>query len=317
MSKQEHQGQINYVQIFINKGAILFLAAFIVTFLPVARENMEQYEVYYMGLLIFLQFIFMIWCFCVRTDRFKLQSAADIIMIVFGFLLLFDLFTTRLDLIKKFLFPAPGYIVYELIQEFPAFVTNLVSSSQLLITGYLLAVVTAIPLGLIVGWRRRLYQVASPISRVLAPIPPIVYIPYAIAIFPTFKMSSIFIIFIGAFWPIFVNTLSGTLNIERRIIDSARALNVSEATMLFKVILPGIMPSVMSGINIGLLLSFILLNSAEMIGAVAGLGWYIKYFADFADYTKVIVGIIYISLVVIVCTSLMGRVEKYLLRWKN
>ncbi|MFA5384840.1 MAG: ABC transporter permease subunit [Eubacteriales bacterium] len=151
----------------------------------------------------------------------------------------------------------------------------------------------------------------------LGPIPPIVYIPYAIAILPTFKASSIFVIFIGAFWPVFINTLNGVFNIEKKIIDTARVLNVKEMPMLFQVILPGALPSIISGATVGLVFSIILLTAAEMIGATSGIGWYVKYFSDFADYPRVIVGIIFMGLVVTVITYFFDRAESYLLRWRR
>jgi len=152
---------------------------------------------------------------------------------------------------------------------------------------------------------------------VLGPIPPIVYIPYAIAILPTFKAASTFIIFIGAFWPVFINTLNGVFNVDKRIIDSAKALSVNEGSMLFQVILPSTLPSIISGATVGLVMSFILLTAAEMIGATSGLGWYVKYFSDFADYPRVIAGIIFIGVVVTGVTFLFDKIERYLLRWRK
>ena len=175
----------------------------------------------------------------------------------------------------------------------------------------------AIPFALFIGWRKRLYRAVKPLTKVLGPIPTIVYIPYAIALLPTFKASSIFIIFIGAFWPIFINTLNGVFNVERKIVDSAKALNVDEKSMIFQVILPATIPSIISGATVGLVLSFILLTAAEMIGATSGLGWYVKYFSDFADYPRVIVGIIFIGMVVSAITFLSDKFEGYLLRWRK
>jgi NitT/TauT family transport system permease protein len=125
------------------------------------------------------------------------------------------------------------------------------------------------------------------------------------------------VIFIGAFWPVFINTLNGVFNIEKKIIDTARVLNVKEMPMLFQVILPGALPSIISGATVGLVFSIILLTAAEMIGATSGIGWYVKYFSDFADYPRVIVGIIFMGLVVTVITYFFDRAESYLLRWRR
>ena len=93
-------------------------------------------------------------------------------------------------------------------------------------------------------------------------------------------------------------------------------LNVSNKTMIFKIVLPAILPSVISGSSMGLSSSFGILTAAEMIGARSGLGFYVKYFADFLNYPKVIVGIIYIGIAISLVNSLFKKIEEHLLRWK-
>jgi len=194
---------------------------------------------------------------------------------------------------------------------------SIVSSFRLLSAGYVLAVVLAIPLGLIVGWHKRLYTALEPLINILGPIPPIVYIPYAIALLPTFTHSSIFIIFIGAFWPLFINTVAGVRLVEKGLIDSARTLGISQWSMLVHILLPGAMPQILTGGTVSLVLAFILLTAAEMIGATSGLGWYVKYFADFADYPRVVAGILVIGTVVLGLTICYNRLGRYLLRWQR
>jgi NitT/TauT family transport system permease protein len=225
-------------------------------------------------------------------------------------------FFTSFKLLDPLLFPTPAVVLKLIVEDREIFLKSILSSSYLLFNGCLLALITAIPLGLIVAWNRRVHAVIEPIINVLGPIPPIVYIPYAIAILPTFKMSSIFIIFIGAFWPLFMNTISGVRTVEPGIINSARTLGVSYWTMLSKILLPGAMPHILSGGTISLVLAFILLTAAEMIGATSGLGWYVKYFADFADYPRVVAGILVIGSVVLVLMIFYNRLTRYLLRWR-
>lgn len=133
---------------------------------------------------------------------------------------------------------------------------------------------------------------------------------------PTFRTASIFVIFVGVFWPVFTLTLHGIFNIDKKIIDSAKVLNVSEKTMLLEIIFPAILPSIIRGSSMGLSSSFGILTAAEMIGARSGLGFYVKYFSDFLDYPKVIVGIIYIGIAVTGATLLFKKVEDRLLRWR-
>lgn len=240
----------------------------------------------------------------------------DVNATIFLVLLAWYLFTTRFPLLDKMLFPQPEDVLKLFVQELPDMLKGLINSLILLVSGYLLALVTALPLALLVGWRTRLFHAVNPFTKVLGPIPPIVYIPYAIALLPSFRAASIFVIFIGAFWPIFINTVNGVFNIPKGLLDSARVLNLSERTLLLRVILPGAMPSICTGATLALVFSFVLLTAAELIGANSGVGWYIKNFADFADYQRVIVGILFISIVVTVITWGTERLEKHLLRWR-
>ena len=89
---------------------------------------------------------------------------------------------------------------------------------------------------------------------------------------PTFRSVSVFVIFLATFWPVLASTMSGVINVDKRITDSAKVLNVNKRTTLFSVILPASIPQIFIGCNQGLSVSFILLTSAEMIGAQSGMG---------------------------------------------
>ena len=245
------------------------------------------------------------------------QTSRDRLLLGIAVLLLWQLSTAWLKLLDPQLFPEPLQVLSLLVEDRQVFLKSLLSSFTLLFWGCTLAALLAIPLGLIVGWNRRLRLAIEPATNVLGPIPPIVYIPYAIAILPTFTQSSIFIIFIGAFWPLFMNTIAGIEALEKGIVDSAKTIGVSKKSMLTKILLPGAMPHIVSGGAISMVLAFILLTAAEMIGATSGLGWYVKYFSDFADYPRVVAGIIVIGVVVLVLMTLFQHLTGYLLRWRK
>ena len=103
---------------------------------------------------------------------------------------------------------------------------------------------------------------------------------------------------------------------DRRALDSARVLNVRGTKMLFRVILPGSLPLIFNGLNIGLTLSFILLTSAEMIGGNTGMGYYVKFYSDFGDYARILGGILVIGVVITTIGVLFGRLQAWLTRWR-
>lgn len=245
------------------------------------------------------------------------QTAIDIATILTAFIVVWHLATSVFKLLDPVLFPAPGEVLKLFVQELPGMAKGMVSSLYLMGSAYLLALATGIPAGLVVGTSPRLRGAVEPFSKVLGAIPPIVYIPYAIALLPSFSAASIFVIWSGAFWPVFVNTVSGVVTIPENLIDSARMLHLRRGTFYRRVILPGAMPSILTGASLGLVFSFLLLTAAELIGATEGLGWYVKNYADFADYGRVVVGIVFIGIVITVLSSAFKLVERRLLRYKE
>ncbi|MDD3155491.1 MAG: ABC transporter permease [Victivallaceae bacterium] len=242
-----------------------------------------------------------------------LDGAALIVLALLGWQLLSDNFRVP----DPVLFPPPEKVFRLFVSELPELLKGLRASLFLLGSGYCLALSSGIVLGLVIGYSRRFQLASAPFIKVLGAIPPIVYIPYAIALLPSFSAASIFVIFIGAFWPVLVNTASGVLQIPSGLIDSARMLHLKKRTFFFGIILRGAMPSICTGASLGLVFSFLLLTAAELIGATEGLGWYVKNFSDFADYERVIVGIIFIGMVITAISFATNRIEKRLLRYQE
>lgn len=294
---------------------LLFVILIAVQFLPdtITKEAQSAYVIWFAAALEALALFVSAW----GKKKQSLNLFLDIIGFLFGFLILWTLSTAKLNLLKESLFPAPGRVFAQFIDDLDKIMVNIQSSLGIIIQGYLLAAAAAIPLGLFLGWSARIGSAAAYISKFVSSIPPIVYIPYGIALLPTFRSVSVFVIFLASFWPIFAGTMSGVLNVERKVVDSAKVLNVNRFTMLFSIILPSALPQIFIGCNQGLTVSFILLTSAEMIGARDGLGYYVKQYSDFGDYTRTIVGILVIGVVVVAITFLFNKLQNYLLRWKR
>jgi NitT/TauT family transport system permease protein len=242
---------------------------------------------------------------------------ADIVSFIFCFLILWTLGTAKFNLLKAAFFPPPGAVFAQALRDKAAIFVNIKTSLGIMARGYGLALVIAVPLGLLLGWSVRAGNAATYISKFLGSIPPVVYIPYGIALLPTFRSVSVMVIFLATFWPVLASTMSGVLNVEKEIIDSARSLNVGRLAILFQIILPAALPQIFIGCNQGLSVSFILLTSAEMIGARSGMGYYVKNFSDLGDYTRIIVGVLVIGVVVTVIVFFFNKLQRYLLRWKS
>jgi NitT/TauT family transport system permease protein len=232
-----------------------------------------------------------------------------------GLLLLWQLASTHLHLSSKYLFPTPWVTLRALWVSLPELLKGTVSSFIILVPAYLLAVFAGIAWGLLVGTTPALHRMFAAFARLASPVPPTVYIPYAIALLPTFRTAAGFVVFIGVFWPVFLNTTSGAAALPQRYRDNARILGLKKGEYLWRIVFPAALPHIFSGMNVGLVFSFIMLTVAELFGASAGLGRFVQYYADYADYPRMVAGILYTGLVVLLAIELLERLKKRALFW--
>ncbi|MDR2502392.1 MAG: ABC transporter permease [Oscillospiraceae bacterium] len=247
----------------------------------------------------------------------KRRALTDIVTVVFVLLIAWTLATAKFNLLREFLFPPPGRVFRQFMLDYKDLLRHIASSLGLVFNGYALGLIFAIPLGLLIGYSARMGETATHISKFLASIPPIVYIPYGVALLPTFRSVSVMVIFLATFWPVLSGTVAGVMYTERKYIDAARILGCSRARILLRVILPGALAQIFTGCNQGLAVSFILLTSAEMIGARSGMGYYVNYFSDLGDYTRTLTGVILIGVVISVVFFAFSKLQKRLLRWRG
>ena len=246
----------------------------------------------------------------------KKKAAIDIGIIVFAALILWEYITAKVGVKDAMLYPAPENVFNIFVTDYEKILEGVGSSLQLMGLAFALALFFGVGLGLIVGLSGRLSSTVMPIVRVISPIPPIIYSPYAVALLPSFRAASIFVITMTIFWSIFMNMVLSVRQIDRKIMDSARTLNLNQSSMIFHVLLPYSLPGIINSVSVSVSTSFLVLTAAEMIGATSGLGWYIKYNADFANFTKVIAGIFVIGVVVTVLNALISLVKRLLIRWR-
>ncbi|MBR9947566.1 ABC transporter permease subunit [Clostridiaceae bacterium Marseille-Q4145] len=248
--------------------------------------------------------------------NWKKKEAIDIGIIVFVALILWEYITAKVGVKDAMLYPAPENVFNIFVTDYEKILEGVGSSLRLMGLAFALALFFGVGLGLIVGLSDRLSSTVMPIVRVISPIPPIIYSPYAVALLPSFRAASIFVITMTIFWSIFMNMVLSVRQIDRKIMDSARTLNLNQSSMILHVLLPYSLPGIINSVSVSVSTSFLVLTAAEMIGATSGLGWYIKYNADFANFTKVIAGIFVIGVVVTVLNALISLVKRLLIRWR-
>ncbi|MGE8077467.1 ABC transporter permease [Peribacillus loiseleuriae] len=224
---------------------------------------------------------------------------------------------TRYGEVNPVIFPQLIKVFGVFFNDAKELMLGLASSLKLLVPAYVGSVILGIGGGLFFGLNNRIRHILMPYVHLLSPLPPTLFIPYAIAVLPSFQSASIFLIFIGTFWPIFLGSLQGVLIIEKHYLDNAKTLGLKGNDFLFKVIIPAASPYILSGAGSALTMSFLILTMAEMFGAESGMGYFIQYYTDFAQYDYVIAGMIFNSAVILIALLLFEKFKKRLLFWTN
>jgi NitT/TauT family transport system permease protein len=181
-------------------------------------------------------------------------------------------------------------------------------------TGFGLAVLVAVPLGLWMGWVKGAYVTLNPLFQMLRPISPIAWIPIAILWFGVGNVSPIFLIFLSSVFPMIVQTTVGVHTIEKRYLRAAANFGVSRRTLFRQVVLPAVLPQVIVGMRIGLGVAWLVVVAAEMIALRSGLGYLIIDSRNAGNrYDLVIAGMILIGLIGLLLDGVMRLLEG--LKW--
>jgi NitT/TauT family transport system permease protein len=165
------------------------------------------------------------------------------------------------------------------------------------------------------GGNPRIYALFDPLMQVLRPIPPIAYIPLAILWFGLGNPPAVFLIAIGAFFPVLMNTIAGVRHVDGIYLRAARNLGAGRLTMFVRVILPAATPYILAGARIGIGTAFIVVIVSEMIAVNSGLGFRILEAREFMWSDKIIAGMFTIGLLGLGIDIGMNSLNNHLLRW--
>ena len=189
------------------------------------------------------------------------------------------------------------------------------SSLYRVASGFMIGMGLALPLGLMMGANDAIYRLFNPLIQVLRPIPPIAFIPLSILWFGLGNPPAIFLIAIGAFFPVLMNTIAGVRQVDGIYIRAARSLGAGQWTMFRRVMLPAAMPYILAGMRIGIGTAFIVVIVSEMIAVNNGLGYRILEAREFFWSDKIIAGMITIGLLGLAIDTGMSWLNSRLLKW--
>ncbi|HVT04881.1 MAG TPA: ABC transporter permease [Thermoanaerobaculia bacterium] len=177
--------------------------------------------------------------------------------------------------------------------------------------GYLLAAVLGVPFGILISWYPKLGRAFNPLIQLLRPISPLAWMPLAIIWFGVSNVAPIFLIFLGAFFPIVVATMNGVRNVPAMYVQAGRNFGLSSWDMMRRVVLPAILPRVLTGLRIALGIAWLVVVAAEMIAVDSGLGYLIIDSRNAGKrYDLVIAGMLLIGLIGLGLDILLRRAER-------
>ena len=245
----------------------------------------------------------------------KLLSLKNVIISVSILILMWQLLFS-VSSYDKALFPSPKMAfdaLVELIENGKLF-ENIRTSMYRFVTGYFSSVIVAVVLGLILGRVPKLFQYINPAVQLLRPISPTAWMPFIVLLFGIGDVPAIVIIFIAAFFPVLLSTVSAVGNIDPVYLKVSKNFGIRQPALTWKVIFPAAFPQIANGIHLALGTAWIFLVAGEMVGAQSGLGYQIidarnNIRADILLATILVIGIIGILL-----DGLLKLIEKLILK---
>ena len=194
---------------------------------------------------------------------------------------------------------------------------HILASLQVALTGFFLAIIIGVPLGLFMGWFRGFESFMRPIFEILRPIPPVSWIPITIIWLGLGLQAKAFIVFFSAFVPCTINAYTGIRQTSPALINVAKVCGASNFTIFRKIGIPSAMTMTFAGIRVALGNAWATLVAAEMLAANVGLGYMIQQGRSFARPDIIILGIVVIGILGVIFTWLLGLVEGKVLGWKK
>ncbi|HET6339182.1 MAG TPA: ABC transporter permease [Polyangiales bacterium] len=194
--------------------------------------------------------------------------------------------------------------------------SHILASLTRSLTGFSVAILYAVPLGLAIGWFKRFADVLNPLLETFRNTAPLALLPVFLLLLGIGESSKIALVIYSCSWPILLNTISGVRNVDPLLIKSAKTMGLSSYELLRKVVLPASVPTIFVGIRLAGAYSLLVLVAAEMVGAKAGLGYLIIYSQYNFQIPHMYVGILTTTVIGLTFTQLLMWVERRFTSWK-
>lgn len=197
----------------------------------------------------------------------------------------------------------------------PDYLFSWASSGKRVFFGFVIAAVLAIAIGVPMGMSRKFREMSFPVFEIIRPIPPLAWLPISILFWPSSEMTMVYLTFLGAFFPILINVLAGIDNIDVRYIQAALSLGAGKRSLFWKILVPGALPSLFTGLTIAVAITWEVVIAAEMASGDNGLG-YLTWSAYMThSMVGILVGMLSIGIAGIVSSQMVSWLGRHLMPW--
>lgn len=190
------------------------------------------------------------------------------------------------------------------------------SSVGLVLLGFAIAILTGVPIGILMGWNKLADAYLNPVFQILRPIAPIAWIPLTILWFGLGTTAKVFVIWLAAFSPAVINTHTGIRTLSPILIEAAKVQGASNRRLLWEIAVPNAMPTIFAGMRISLQACWMVLVAAELVGSFTGLGHILIIATRDLNPGMIFVAMICIALLGILMNSVLTRVERRVIPWR-
>jgi NitT/TauT family transport system permease protein len=250
-----------------------------------------------------------------------IKLAKGMVVIVL-FLIIWEVAAIILN--NNYILPRLGDIAWVLVHPLTSvlggasLVENAAQSLREVLTGFLCAVAVAVPLGLLIGTSKEIDTYLNAFIQMIRPVPPIAWMPFAIAWFGLGFSSIIFIIFMGAFFPILINTIDGVHGVRNQWTDVARMFRATTLERVRTVVVPGALPVIWTGLRVAFAVAWMCVVAAEMLpGTSAGLGFMIMYAYNLGQLQVIGAGMVIIGIIGLGADMLFRAGQIKFLHWQG
>lgn len=301
-------------------GIVIILLALVENISVPSQEdvNNKPYQIFLIVYFLYLSFT-TVWGWIFRQGHLRAYSGhfAQLNVSLGILLIVQDLLTEKFSILAQPFFVSFAQIIEQITTDHKLLWDSTVSSTVLWLVSFIVGALIGVVFGLLMGRYRQFNYWAFPYLKVIGIIPAAAWMPLTLVIFPTSYMSEIFLIAFAVWFPVAFMTIGGVQGISSEYFESAKTLGFSEWRIMWKIVIPGSLPSMFIGIFTALGLSFTMLVISEMMGAKVGLGWYINWARGVGNYTQVYAAIVIMAVLFSLIFVISNKFQTYFLRWRE